>query len=37
MSLRASLKTPIYTSLLEKGRDEAKKTIVFRDALKLLY
>jgi GrpB-like predicted nucleotidyltransferase (UPF0157 family) len=33
--LRASRKTPIYPSLLKKGRDEAKKRTVFRDALKL--
>jgi len=32
--LRASLKTQNYPSLLEKGRDEANKKTVFRDALK---
>ena len=35
--LRASLKTHPYPSLLEKGRDEANKKTVFRDALKIIY
>ena len=33
---RASLKTQNYPSLLEKGRDEANKKAVFRDALNKL-
>jgi len=35
-NLRASLKSQNYPSLLEKGRDEANKKTVFRDALYLL-
>jgi len=32
-NLRESLKTQNFPSLLEKGRDEASKKAVFRDAL----
>ena len=35
-NLRASLKTQNFPSLLEKGRDEANKKTVFKDALYLL-